>query len=236
MRIFTLRWVDALPGWAAPGVLLWCCAVGPVAFAQALRDPTVPPASALSAPAANASGRAPAPDIGPVAVIVREGRPYLVVGTRLYAAGQSIGALRVERITETEVWLREGKTLHKKPIFAGIVRSSAVAGRCPRNVWCRRPHVHRPPRGETCTGGPQECRCCPSWRALPAVNDDDEHQSMNQNLPQMSSPVSPSVQSPAGRHGPLALACLSALVLAGCAVDRPFRTPAVANTVRAQIA
>ena len=125
MRVFTLRWVNALPGWAAPGVLLWCCAVAPVAFAQALRDPTVPPASALGAPAADASGRAPAPDIGPVAVIVREGRPYLVMGTRLYAAGQSIGALRVERITETEVWLREGKTLHKKPIFAGIVRSSA---------------------------------------------------------------------------------------------------------------
>jgi MSHA biogenesis protein MshL len=58
---------------------------------------------------------------------------------------------------------------------------------------------------------------------------------MNQNPSPMSSPAIPSVQSPAERSRPLVLACLSALVLAGCAVDRPFRTPAVANTVRAQL-
>jgi hypothetical protein len=147
MRILALCWVNALPGWAAAGALLWCAVAAPVALAQSLRDPTVPPASALRAPAADTSGRASAPDIGPVAVIVREGRPYLVVGTRLYAAGQSIGAVRVERITETEVWLREGKTLHKKPIFAGIVRSSA-GGRTPPPECVVPTGPTPPPRGQ----------------------------------------------------------------------------------------
>ena len=103
----------------------WFAATGPLAHAQGQRDPTVPPASAVGGPLPGASARAQAPDTGPVAVIVRDGKPYLVVGTRLYAQGQVLGTARVERITETEVWLREGKTLHKKPIFAGIVRTTA---------------------------------------------------------------------------------------------------------------
>jgi len=107
---------------AAAGV--WLAASTGAALAQTTRDPTVPPASAVSAPVANTSGRGPLADMGSVAVIVRDGRPYLVIGTRLYAQGQALGDSRIERITETEVWLREGKTLHKKPIFSGIVRSS----------------------------------------------------------------------------------------------------------------
>ena len=97
------------------------------AHAQGMRDPTLPPAGAVGAPVSDASGRPAVPDTGPVAVIVRDGQPYLVVGTRLYAQGQMLGGARVERITETEVWLREGKTLHKKPIFSGISRTVAGA-------------------------------------------------------------------------------------------------------------
>jgi len=106
-------------------VAILLAAALPAAHAQAVRDPTVPPASAASAPSAGAARQPADADIGPVAVILREGCPYLVVGTRLYAPGQSLGSSRIERITETEVWLREGRTLHKKPIFSGIVRSSA---------------------------------------------------------------------------------------------------------------
>jgi hypothetical protein len=81
-------------------------------------------------------------------VIVREGQPYLVVGTRLYAQGQMLGAVRVERITETEVWLRDGKTLHKKPIFAGISRT--VTGAPPPLPECVVPAVKTPaPRRPT---------------------------------------------------------------------------------------
>ena len=60
-------------------------------------------------------------------VIVRNGQPHLVVGTRLVAVGQKVGDARLERITETEIWLREGKQLTKVPRFAGIQRSPARA-------------------------------------------------------------------------------------------------------------
>lgn len=90
--------------------------------AQALRDPTQPPPEMGSGPmvAANAG---PLGSDG-MAVIVRGGKPFLVVGSRLYAPGQRVGPARIERITETEVWLREGKALHKVPRFAGIQRSA----------------------------------------------------------------------------------------------------------------
>ena len=103
--------------------------------AQMTRDPTIPPTGASSAPAAPVAARSPLLANTALAVIVREGRPYLVVGTRLYAQGQMIEDTRIERISETEVWLREGKTLHRKSLFAGIERRAAgmapAGSRCP---------------------------------------------------------------------------------------------------------
>jgi hypothetical protein len=89
--------------------------------AQTLRDPTVPPAAADS----TAAGGAPkllAVQSGAIAVVVRQGVPYLVMGTRLYAKGQMVGAARIERISETEVWLREDGALRKVSVFDGIER------------------------------------------------------------------------------------------------------------------
>lgn len=139
--------LDRRSPWIVASALACFSTMHPVAQAQALRDPTLPPASAVGAPAADASGRPAAPDTGPVAVIVRDGQAFLVVGTRLYAQGQMLGAVRVERITETEVWLRDGKTLHRKPIFSGIARS--VAGVVPNPPECvvpagRTPASRRP--------------------------------------------------------------------------------------------
>ena len=95
------------------------------AQAQEARDPTVAPAEGGS----GVAGTAPAGPLGDegITVIVRDGKSFLVVGTRLVAPGQSVGALRPERITETEIWMRDGKTLRKVPRFAGIQRSTAVA-------------------------------------------------------------------------------------------------------------
>lgn len=90
--------------------------------AQALRDPTQPPPEMGAGPGAAASA-GPLGSDG-MAVIVRDGKPFLVVGSRLYAPGQKVGSARIERITETEVWLREGKALRKVPRFAGIQRSA----------------------------------------------------------------------------------------------------------------
>lgn len=99
------------------------CLAGAV-HAQALRDPTqVPPGAAPSA------GDVAAPS-GPLggegmAVVVRDGKPFLVSGTRLYGVGQKLGAYRIERITETDVWLRNGSELRKEPRFAGITRKES---------------------------------------------------------------------------------------------------------------
>lgn len=95
------------------------------AGAQSQRDPTLPPWS--SGGGRPAGGDAPTKVRGihgPVSVLVVDGKPFLVVGTRLYAQGQTIGAARIERISETEVWLREGSNLRKISNFAGIQRHS----------------------------------------------------------------------------------------------------------------
>ncbi|NCN97245.1 MAG: hypothetical protein GW928_07315, partial [Rhodoferax sp.] len=84
-------------------------------LAQSLRDPTVPPAAVTPAAAGDAHGVVTVQS-GAVAVLVRNGTPYLVVGTRLYAKGQKVGLASIERITETEVWLREEGSLRKVPV------------------------------------------------------------------------------------------------------------------------
>jgi hypothetical protein len=90
--------------------------------AQSLRDPTLPPAAAgLAATGPGASNEQAA-----MGVIVRDGRPYLVADTRLYAQGEKLGKARIERISETEVWLREGGVLRKVPQFAGIQRHTVT--------------------------------------------------------------------------------------------------------------
>jgi len=93
-----------------------------VATSQGLRDPTLAPPVAAAAGGIGSGDKAAAP--APMAVIVRDGRPYVVAGTRLVAQGQMLGDARIERISETEIWLREGKSLRKVPRFAGIQRKA----------------------------------------------------------------------------------------------------------------
>ena len=93
--------------------------------AQAVRDPTLAPASAGLATPAGPAAVQPA-EAAPMTVIVRDGKPYLVVGTRLLAQGQKLGEARIERIGETEIWLREAGRLRKVPRFAGVQRSPAA--------------------------------------------------------------------------------------------------------------
>ena len=99
--------------------------------AQTLRDPTVAPAAAgLSEGSASRPEELLTP--GSVSVLVRDGVHYLIHGTRLYATGQRIGQVRIERISETEVWLREGGKLQKIQIFNGVQRRAAVAPVAPK--------------------------------------------------------------------------------------------------------
>ncbi len=100
------------------GALLLALALLPAAQAQ--RDPTVPPLGGGS----GAGPTRPRASAGSWPVIVVDGRRHVAVGTRLYAEGQQLGHARIERITETEVWLREGGTLRKVQIYPGVQRSS----------------------------------------------------------------------------------------------------------------
>lgn len=93
--------------------------------AQSLRDPTLPPMDAGFAGSAP-SGKSLSFEPGAMTIIVRNGRPHLAVGTRLYAQGQNLGQARIERISETEVWLREGGVLRKVSQFPGIQRRTAM--------------------------------------------------------------------------------------------------------------
>lgn len=90
--------------------------------AQDVRDPTRPPpgASVPVLEAAKVDGSS-APLDG-TAVVVRDGKLYLASGTRLYAVGQQIGPHKIERITETEVWLRNGTQVQKIQRFEGVQR------------------------------------------------------------------------------------------------------------------
>lgn len=81
------------------------------------RDPTVaPPQTNVTGPVAGG--------VEGMTVMVRDGKPYLVVGTRWYATGDKVGVMRVDRISETEVWLHDGVKLIKVPRFAGIERTA----------------------------------------------------------------------------------------------------------------
>lgn len=100
------------------GLLL--IAGGKDALAQELiRDPTVAPSDKRTA--------APLPPgMEGMAVLVRNDKPYLMVGTRLYAVGDRVGKLRVDRITEKEVWFHDGANQIKIPRFTGIERKTAA--------------------------------------------------------------------------------------------------------------
>lgn len=104
-------------GWVGLGLCLACAAW--CVHAQE-RDPTVAPPEVGTSVAADPAQK-PWGAEG-MAVVVRNAKPFLVVDTRLYAVGQKVGAFQVERITETEVWLRTGTTVHKVARFAGVVR------------------------------------------------------------------------------------------------------------------
>ena len=94
--------------------------------ATAQRDPTVPPIEAgLQAPIANANPT-PVEDEGMV-VVMRDGKPFLMQGSRLVAPGAMINGKQLEKITETEIWLRNGKQIAKIPRFAPEIHMSPAS-------------------------------------------------------------------------------------------------------------
>jgi hypothetical protein len=90
----------------------------PAQAQDAARDPTVAPGESTGQASPSPAG------VEGMTVLVRDGRPTLVVGTRLYAPGDMVGSMRLQRITEKEVWFHDGSAVIKVPRFAGIERKS----------------------------------------------------------------------------------------------------------------
>jgi len=95
----------------------------PCVAQELTRDPTrMPGAATPSGSESNVAQRSLPLLPGEFAVLMRGGVLHLVVDARLYSVGQSIGGARIERLSETEVWLRDAAGLHKLPVFAGVQR------------------------------------------------------------------------------------------------------------------
>ena len=103
------------------------------AAAQGMRDPTIPPFGSGPAQGQGEAGSSVRGLRGPLSIISVDGKFHLVVGTRLFGVGQKVGGATIERISETEVWLREGRELRKVSNFVAVKRrntqDSAVAPR-----------------------------------------------------------------------------------------------------------
>ena len=95
--------------------------------AQTMRDPTVPPAAARpTAATPNAPGGVTAPLSTPKHLVRIDGVPYVVEGTRRRGVGDLLGSARIERITETDVWVSEGGSVTRIPLHGLVVKQVAV--------------------------------------------------------------------------------------------------------------
>jgi hypothetical protein len=117
------------PNWKLSWLIALALSFGSsLVSAHSQRDPTVPPPFSAAALAALASSELVETSIGiesgDMTIIVRNGLPYLVIGNLFYGEGDTIGPVRIERITETEIWLREAGTLRKLSMFQSIQRRS----------------------------------------------------------------------------------------------------------------
>lgn len=126
MRILNLARILALSRLTVVPVLVAMYGLAPVLAQE--RDPTEPPAQALPPAGGEGQNTNPKTPWGSdgMAVVVRDGKSYLVVDTRLYTTGQKVGAWRIERITETEIWLKDGAVRRKVARFDGIERREAI--------------------------------------------------------------------------------------------------------------
>lgn len=95
--------------------------------ASALRDPMVPPL-AIARPAANpgAVDVTPEPPPTPQQLLTVDGKRYVVDGRRRLGVGDALGSTRIERITDSAVWVRDGNTVTRLPFYGGVVKRTVV--------------------------------------------------------------------------------------------------------------
>jgi len=95
--------------------------VSSLVSAHSQRDPTLPPAP-TKATIASSESLKPSISIEPgaITIIVRNGRPHLLIDNLFYAQGDFIGSVKIELITEKEIWVSEQGIRHKVPLFQNI--------------------------------------------------------------------------------------------------------------------
>lgn len=111
----------------APLLLALAAGAG-VAQAQALRDPMQAPAALRAArtPAAVAAAEpASAPSVQHL-LIVGDQR-WVVDQGRKRGVGDLLAGARIERIEDAAVVVRDGGTLRRLPLFAGVIKQAAAA-------------------------------------------------------------------------------------------------------------
>lgn len=101
------------------------CAAAQTSKPAPLRDPMVPPLSIARPAAANLETGGPSePPPPPQQLLTVDGRRYVVDGRRRLGVGDALGNTRIERITDSAVWVREGNTVTRLPFYAGVVKQS----------------------------------------------------------------------------------------------------------------
>lgn len=124
-----------------PGVaiLLLGVALHAPVFAQALPDPTRPPASARSA--AEAAGvpqpEAPAPVLQ--SVLIGRDRSMAIISGQRFDVGDRVGDAHIVRITETEVVLRSSAGLTSLKLFPQVEKRARPPAPKPGAA----PHPHK---------------------------------------------------------------------------------------------
>jgi hypothetical protein len=103
------------------------------------RDPLLAPAAARAATAAASATAGRAAVRGSVtSIIVSEGVPTLVVGSRRLRRGDRLDGERIERIDDSGYWLHDGLKSRRIDLFPGV-RKERIASPAPRPGRLRSP-------------------------------------------------------------------------------------------------
>jgi hypothetical protein len=92
----------------------------------ALRDPMQPPFARRSAPAASAATATPAAPAVRHLYAVGDQR-WVIQGGRKHGVGDLLGGARIERIEDSAVFVREGGSVRRLPLFAGVTKQTTGA-------------------------------------------------------------------------------------------------------------
>lgn len=106
------------------------CTVQPFAAAQALVDPTRPPAALVTGESAPASANAPVLQ----SVLMSPRRIEAIINGQTVKVGDKVGDARVVRIKENEVVLRTGKSTQVLKLYPAIEKRMSPGVPAPKRI------------------------------------------------------------------------------------------------------